>query len=95
MIKTSVIPNTPTGFVAYNAARIVLLLKAPAANAGIIYVKIDSSPTVLSAANGYPISPGEVLPVSAGRSDGRANLFPNAVIALSTNGTDSLHATEI
>jgi len=95
MIKTAVVPNTPTSFVPYNLQRLALIIKAPPGNSGVVYVKIDASATELSSANGYPLSPGEVLPVSVGRGDGRANLFPNALIAMSTNGTDSLHVTEL
>lgn len=95
MIKTEAVPSTPTAFVPYSAERLVLLIKAPSTNAGVIYIKIDSSLTVLSAANGYPLNPGEGLPISIGRTDGRANPLPNVLVAMSTNGTDELHVTEL
>lgn len=95
MIKTAAVPSSPTAFVEYNVNRIALLIKAPSTNAGVIYIKIDSSPAILSAANGYQLNPGEGIPISIGRTDGRANPLPNALIAMSTNGTDQLHVTEL
>ena len=106
MSMSNVLVDTTTGGVsvlASNGNRRAALVKAPSANTATVYIKFDSSATVLSTSNGYPLEPGDEI-ILAGRAHGGAvgDKAPGgsaehwcAVLAIVAAGTQNLRVVEL
>lgn len=79
---------------AVNLARRGLFIKSLAANTVDVYLKFDNSTTVLTTANGYPLSPGESIFIGS-EIYTSGNDAPFTVQGITASGTVDLRVHEL
>lgn len=90
------VATTATGVavLAVNSGRVAVLLKSLSTNTETIYLKVDSSATVLTSSNGFPLAPGESFTL-APRKDGNGPVWRDAVRAITAANTADLRYVEL
>ena len=76
---TVTVTASVTPIVATNTARRALFLKSMKTNTATVFLKLDNGATVLTAANGSPLEPGESLTLINNRFSGPVGVPSNGV----------------
>jgi hypothetical protein len=92
--NTVTVTSTAAIVLPANRQRRAMFLKCPAGSAATVFVKFDNSAQALTAANGYPLAPGDSLFVpSTFTPDGVSN--PAAVQAITAAANSTLAIVEL